>query len=93
MIFIQSLLTRLIVIFFFYLASTEKIKLTSKGRSRYQVLYHHLQRLELMVEYATQSITLMLLTTEGNNDEANQVANNIKKSMNEKSATEIFIAH
>lgn len=72
---------------------SNKVKTATGKYASDQVLCHHLQRLELMVEYATQSVALMQLTIEGNNEEANKVANDIKRLMNENSATGIFIPH
>jgi hypothetical protein len=51
----------------------------------------HLPRLELMVEYAIQSASLMKLTSEKNKVEAEITANNIKKLMTENAGKGVFI--
>ncbi len=78
-----------------YIASLEtclkKVETVANQNIADEVLFRHLHRLELMLQYATESATLMKFTAEENKVEADHAANNIKKLMSENATMGVFI--
>lgn len=74
-----------------YIARLEACRDNVKAAINQHSSHRHLHRLELTVEYAKRSAEMMKLTSEKNKNEAEIVANNIKKLMTENAAKGVFI--
>lgn len=70
---------------------TAQVEMAMADQAANTVSYRHLGRVKLMLEYATASILINMLTTEGKTGEADRVAADMKQLMIENKQAGVFI--